>query len=288
MDEERVDARLQQWYSSYGIITAERLLSTYQINLREHLLDAVKSPTSFYHRLLQVPLKNVMNGIIFEQASDYHLYAQKLFIDYLLSEEAAKDATSQGALTRESIEDERKALLLMAETFQKKRIEHNSLIATSQAALIRFTKEWNKTLEKAIKLMAATLKKHEFEAKKSEVRHALEQALIYGNLFSDSQADFVKKMVEVFQLDLSPQLQEALLTDLASLLKISLDFADKIKDFLKRTKEMNEEVCSFRTQFYQLIIRVNNLIQLLPDYRINIDQDLINRELLHFDKTIGD
>ena len=90
MDGEKADNELSQWFSTYGVITAERILGNYKINLAHtDLVGAIKSPFSFYHRLLQVPLKNVLNGIVLQQANDYHIYAQKLFIDYLLSGESA-------------------------------------------------------------------------------------------------------------------------------------------------------------------------------------------------------
>src|SRR5580704_2455101 len=100
MKEKQTADELSQWYSTYGVITAERILSTYQIALSQSdLLVAVKSPFSFYHQLLQVPLKNVLNGIVLQQANDYHVYAQKLFIDYLLSGESGKPPEAQGAQT---------------------------------------------------------------------------------------------------------------------------------------------------------------------------------------------
>src|SRR5690606_37160436 len=101
-----------------GVITAERMLNRYQIRLQStELLIAIKSPVSFYHRLLQVPLRNVLNGIIMQQAYDYHVYAQKLFIDYLLSGESGKDEEAQGALTRDAIENERKQLVILGGEF---------------------------------------------------------------------------------------------------------------------------------------------------------------------------
>ena len=118
-----------QWFSTYGVITAERILGTYHIILAQtDLLAGIKNPHSFYHQMVQIPLKNVLNGIILQQANDYHIYVQKLFIDYLLSGESAKSEESQGAHTRESLESERKQLVSLGEEFNKKQLAHDSLI----------------------------------------------------------------------------------------------------------------------------------------------------------------
>ncbi|HAU1956168.1 TPA: hypothetical protein F8S46_15140, partial [Legionella pneumophila] len=104
MDEIKKDDELSQWLSTYGTITAERILGRYNISLpQDEILEAINIPSSFYRHLLQIPLKNVLNGIVIQQASDYHVYAQKLLIDYLLSGESSKEPDSQGAGTRESL-----------------------------------------------------------------------------------------------------------------------------------------------------------------------------------------
>ena len=91
MAEERTENELSIWLSTYGLITAERILERYGIHLQhEDLLSAIKNPKNFYHQLLRIPLKNVFNGIILQQAQDYQSYGQKIFIDYLMSEKVIK------------------------------------------------------------------------------------------------------------------------------------------------------------------------------------------------------
>ena len=129
MSEENAQITSGKWFSTYGMITAERILGKYQIRLsHEELIAALKSPICFYHKLLSVPLKNVLNGIVLQQANDYHIYVQKLFIDYLLSGENSKGEESQGASTREALENERQQLVSLGDEFHKKEGEQPHLV----------------------------------------------------------------------------------------------------------------------------------------------------------------
>lgn len=293
MDEMQKNDELSKWFSTYGVITAERILGTYNITIpQSELLVAIKSHYSFYHNLLQVPLKNVLNGIVLQQANDYHIYAQKLFIDYLLSGESAKNEEAQGALTRESLENERKKLVTLGEEFRTIQLDNDALIASSQSTLIKLVKAWKLTLESALKLTHTTLKNHSFDIKKSMVRQAVNFALINCDL-SDSQGTnskylFIDKFNEIIKIQLNDDIKESLVKNLAELIDLTMGFYTKIDNFNLRATELSELSQSFRTQFYETILRVNELISLLPDYKINPEQDAINREPLHFDKTIGE
>jgi hypothetical protein len=284
---------ISHWFSTYGVITAERILGKYQIKLTAtDLITAIKIPFSFYHKLLEVPLKNVLNGIVLQQANDYHVYAQKLFIDYLLSGENAKDEASQGANVRESMENERQNLVTLGEEYHKKEGEHNNLIATSQTALMKITRDFNAALEKAITASSTTLKTAGLTDAKSSVRQAINHALVYCDL-TDPQLQsnpflFTEKMAENLKATLSQDVKTKLMKDLAEVLDVVINFDANIRPFAERAEEMTVQVNSFRSQFYNTIIRVNELIKLLPEYKINLEQDAINRESLYFDKTIGE
>ena len=52
--------------------------------------------------------------------------------------------------------------------------------------------------------------------------------------------------------------------------------------------EISVQARSYRSQFFDTIIRVTELMKLLPEYKIDPVQDAINRETLYFDKTIGE
>jgi len=286
------DNELNHWFSTYGVITAERILGRYNIIIpSDSLINAVKNSTSFYHRLLKVPIKNVLNGIILQQANDYHIYAQKLFIDYLLSGESGKSEEFQGALTRESLENERQQLVSLGDRFHQLQVGHNELISTSQASLIKVTREWQATLELTVHAVHAVLVKYSVEQKKSDVRKGINHALIFTDLIqgesSNNRAMFINKLNEVVKFNLNEDLRNDLLKSLGDLMNLTALSDAVLVDFSDKASEVREQAQSFRTQFYDTILRVMELIKLLPEYKINPDQDAANREPLYFDKSLG-
>lgn len=217
MSEKVEQADWSAWFSTYGMLTAERILERFNLHLpHDELALAVKNPLSPYYQLLRVPLKNVFNGIILTQASDYETYAQKLFVDYLLSGEEEKDAESPGAVVREDLERERVLLIETGDAFRQLEQAHQLLIAESQGVL----------------------------------------------------------------------------ADLARDLKRFVDDADDIalalSDYLARAQTMNIDLRSMRRQFYDVVLRVTELITLLPDYRPDINSIQKNRSSLLFDALIGE
>ncbi|QLZ69023.1 hypothetical protein FOLKNPGA_01805 [Legionella sp. PC1000] len=290
MNGEEIDNELSNWFSTYGIITAERILGRYQVNLAQtELVVAIKSPFSFYHRMLQVPLKSVLNGIILQQANDYHVYVQKLFIDYLLSGENSKDEEAQGAATREVIEKERQQLVALGDEFNNVQGEHAHFIAASQAVLIKIAQVFNTELEKAITTLKSVLKSSGFSEKKSKIRQAINHALIYCNMaeVQNNKYIFIDKMNEVLNASLSEDLKEKIISILSEILQMDMDFDEQISDFVAQTEELSRSANSYRTQFYETILRVVELLKSLPEYKIDPEQDAINREPLYFDKNIG-
>lgn len=292
MDEIVNDEQLNKWFSTYGVITAERILGKLNVTLpHDELLTAIKSPFSFYHSLLRIPLKNVLNGIVLQQAHDYHLYVQKLFIDYLLSGESSKSEDSQGASTRQAMENERAQLVTLGENFHKLQLKQNEVIAKSQQFLRTIAAAWKKAFETSLSSVNTTLKNSGFEHKKSQVRQGMNQALIYCDYIKAESAGnqylFVEEFNKELNLPLTDELKGKIISNLGEILKIIVTFADEARPFIEATDEMAEQSRSYRTQFYNTILRVNELIQLLPDYKVNPEQDAINREPLYFDRTLG-
>lgn len=292
MDKQLIEEEYSQWFSTYGVITSQRILSRYQINLPSiQLLEAIKSPVSFYHKLVQVPLKNVLNGIIIQQASDFHVYAQKLFIDYLLSGESGKSPESQGAATREALEDERKQLITLGEEFQKKQLEHDSLIASSQSSIMKLSREYRDVFEKAINLIHSALSHSGIDVEKSLIRQGLTHALIYCHITNAANTDskylFIEKINEILKSTLTNELKEKLAAHLEDLFKIMGNFDETIQQFLTKVIDLGIQARSFRTRFYDSVLRVIELLNMLSEYKINAEQDAINREPLYFDKTLG-
>ncbi|KTD50954.1 hypothetical protein [Legionella quateirensis] len=293
MDEIIQDEQLSKWFSTYGLITAERLLGTYHITLPQNeLISAIKSPFSFYHQLLKMPLKNVLNGIVLQQAGDYHIYAQKLFIDYLLSGESGKSESSPGALTRESLEAERQKLVTLGEDFHHLQQEQNKLIANSQARLIKIAEDWRKKFESVLSLINKTLNSSGFEVNKSTIRKAVNYAIIHCDYVKAASLGNTLLIVEEFnkitKLKLSDDLKNKILSNMSEILEILSHFDSQISSFFQENKVLGEQAKSYRSQFYDTILRVVELIKLLPEYKINPEQDAINKESLYFDKTIGE
>lgn len=289
MDDNRSEDEFNQWFSSYGLITAERILSRFSITLAPKVqLVALKNPNSFFNRLIQTPLKNVLNGIILQQGHDYHVYTQKLFIDYLLSGESGKSEEEQGAATRESIERERKDLVTLGELYNKKQIEHEALISLTQSTLIKATKQWSQLLEKSAQQLSPFLE----GASKSTIRDSIIQALIHcETTHYESQTSrivFIDKLTQSLNLSLADAVKERVLMQLSDLLDNVLSIDTQISELQIKVNEMRGQVRSFRQQFYDTALRVIELINNLPDYKIDPFQDAINREFLYLDNTIGD
>src|SRR3989338_6796792 len=127
---------LSDWFSTYGLITADRILSRYKIKLSpDELKQAMKTIDDPHHKLLKIPLHNVMNGIILQQVKDYQIYAQKLFIDYLLSGESGKPDASPGANIRKDLETQRLKLIKLSEALEALEYDHLQIISESQRTI---------------------------------------------------------------------------------------------------------------------------------------------------------
>lgn len=148
MNEKNEQVDWSGWFSTYGLLTAERILGRYNIHLKhDELVKVVKDTSSIYYQLLRAPLKHVFNGIILTQALDYQTYAQKLFVDYLMSGEDAKEKGSPGSAVREDLEQQRLVLVEMGAAFREIELAHTRLIAETQSALIELSRDLNLLLQ---------------------------------------------------------------------------------------------------------------------------------------------
>lgn len=138
-----MDAEMSRWYSSYGVITAQRLFENLNVHLSyDELLLLNNHPKSCYYQLLQVPLKNIFNGIIIDQTTDYREYAQKMLIDYLISGAAnPTDEQSNLAGAKLELEDMRRELIEEGDQFDMLQFEHHKLILDSQKLLLKLAKK---------------------------------------------------------------------------------------------------------------------------------------------------
>lgn len=279
---------LSGWFSTYGLITSRRILESYKIPMNEQELRyTLRSADTFYHRLLRIPLKNVFNGIILQQVNDYQVYAQKLFIDYLLSGQSGKDEDAQGAHTRELLEEERNSMIFLSKKFHSKEIVNERLIAKSQASLIQHAADWQNRIQN---LSSQLRKKLVPQFTAEAVLKGLVTLLIHCRI---KQGRMIMDETEWTAVEtamgaaLPPESRQLLLADISNLGEYAVESEQTLDDFYEQISDMNLDIRQFRSDFYDTILRVNNLITLLPDYTINVEQVRENRETLFFDTGLG-
>lgn len=293
MSEELPENDLSEWLSTYGLVTAERILERYQIRLqREELISAIKSPNTFYHRVMRVPLKNVLNGIIMQQAHDYQVYAQKLFIDYLLSGETAKTEDSPGSFTRDDLEKERQSLIKMSEDFSDVEFAHRQLIAESQKSLIKLANEWSAVLTKAAKRIKTALQSQQISISEAITVQAVNVLLILQDFtkktLGDLEGNSWVRVESIINQRLSKESRQVFLEEIAKLHEFIANTDTSLTTFTDKVSAMSASLREFRSRFYNLILKTNELVKLLPEYRIDEAQTQENREALYFDKAIGE
>jgi hypothetical protein len=289
---ELADLDLSMWFSTYGTLTSERILERFKIYLtNKELLAATKNPRSFYYQLLRIPLKNVFNGIILQQGHDYQVYAQKLFVDYLLSGESNKEEASPGANTREDLEVLRLQLMSVGEEFSKQELVHQSLIYESQASLIKLSDELHKSLHVAAKNIAQVLQTKQIIKEDKLIQQAIREAMIHLETINHETVvlspAFWEKLSSVLSADLNTEIREQLTPVLTTFSDPREDMDVILSTYLEKTEEVAVSLRNYRSQFYNIILRVTEFIQLLPDYPIDKVKDEENRASLYFDSHIG-
>lgn len=157
MNNKSMDEEQSTWYSTYGLVTIERIFGSMKIHLsQEHLHQVSRTPNSPYYQLLTVPLKNIFNGILIHQATDYREYTQKMLVDYLLSGAANLPAeVTKPEGVRLELEMMRTDLIAVGEQFDLLQFEHYRLINDSQGALI----DAARSIPKSFKLLDDKLTK---------------------------------------------------------------------------------------------------------------------------------
>ena len=154
MAEKEKDNGYSMWYSTYGTLTTQRVLERLGIRLpHDEFIKAVKDVDGIYYQVLRVPMMNIFNGIIYQQAYDYQVYAQKLFIDYRLSPEFAKEADSPGGGIRADLDELYDRLLEQGKAFNEELFVHYRLISESQLSLIDQVAQLKRTKSNLSNLM---------------------------------------------------------------------------------------------------------------------------------------
>ncbi|STX51697.1 Uncharacterised protein [Legionella busanensis] len=288
---EQSENELSGWFSTYGLITAQRILERYRIKLhQEDLLCALKTPETFYHQLLRLPLGHVFNGIILQQVQDYQLYAQKLIIDYLLSGESSREEGTPGEGARNDLEQERQVLVSLNTEFHELELEHEKLIANSQAKLIERANDWHKKLMAIIREIRAGLQRGGISINEEIINQALPALLCNFNFKANTltKPDAWQRTEKILNTSLNEELRHQILDKLSDLGNYTEDFDNNLADFAEQVSYIGKRLREFRDNFYNLILRAKEIIYLLPDYRLDLAQEAANKESLLFNAKLGD
>ena len=279
---------LTTWFPTYGLLTAQRILERFNIQLtNDELIAAVKNPLSVYYQLLRVPLKNVFNGIVLQQAQDYQVYAQKLFVDYLLSGEGSKDVELPGANTREDLELARTKLMAVGEEFNHQELAQQELIAASQAMLIQLTAGLQNSLQQAATKMNQTLRDQKIIKEDAVVLQAIRAAMVCYDKADNTSPAFWDKMSAVLEADLKKELRLQLAEAFSDFGDPRYDIEQGLSTYLEQAGDLAIAFRSYRSQFLDLILSVTGYIKFLPDYHVDKEKDEENRSSLYFDAHIG-
>lgn len=275
--------------STYSLITAGQILEKYPLYLNEKARASIPlRPGCVYHLLLQVPLRMLLNGIILQQAHDYQVYVQKLFVDYLLSGESSRDENAPGALTREDLEAERVRVVALSQAFQALERVHARSMSESQEALAVVARDWREAVEASARRLEPVLKKAGITASVNSVFHGVMDAFAHveGRLSLQSL-----EFWEAFGERLGKTIDEPLRKTLLPLLPDATVFVEQVQACASiwdlRAHEQGDEARRFRKNYYDAILKTGELLALLPEYRKDEHRDVVNRELLYFDAHLG-
>lgn len=283
MNESTKNKDLSNWFSTYGLITAQRLLERFSIKLpQEDLFSALKTPGTFYYQLLLLPLYNVFNGIILQQAKDYQSYAQKLFVDYLISGENVKEEDSPGESTREQIEGERLTLIKMNEDLRQIEIKHEKIIAESQKILQKTASEWQKSMLNINKF----LKKNEMMVHQSSITTLF--ATYNFQSSSWSKEELYKQIENKLNQALSQELVQLLNEEIMQISEIIIKIKERFDEFNEQVSDLSIVLKQQRKLFKSFIITVNELMKLLPESPLDDTQLRTNQQELNFDAELGE
>lgn len=291
MNEDENDINFTKWFSTYGLLTAERVLLQFQVRLsHDALISIVKTTNSLYHLLLKIPTQNIFNGIILQQARDYQIFAQKKMIDYLISGEAEKTEDMPGASIRESLSQEQDLINTMNTEFDSLCLEHQKWIANCQTQFITFSKQINQALMGCAKILSQSFQNNKYTTAK--LFKVLQQSLaktsdIEVDLFND-HTTFWTNVCEELEIELVSIRLNEMQPFLESIIKELAALKVANQTLVEPTRDMGILIRDFRTRFYELILRVKELISHLPEYRVDEVLEAQKLESIQFNTEIGE
>ena len=279
----------ENWYPTYGVMTAERILGRYNIKLDyKALIAAVKNSESIYYQLLKVPLKNVYSGILMDHASEYQSYVQKLFVDYLVSGQADAPEGSPGETTREAIEELRQELKRFNEHFEQEQAQRRELIASSQALLMNHGREINNLIREIAKLVNSNVDTTESI---TDITHMVHEAITESKALNQDgfKADsaFWSKLSELLGAKPSEGLIEQSQQYFNQLEEISSKIDQESEPLMGDADGIIEMMKHEKSSIYQLILKVKEQLSFLPEYRDGEERAQENLSSITFDPKFG-
>lgn len=287
----KMEQELQQWFSTYGVLTADRILERFKIHLdHSELKSAIHNPKNIYYQWLRAPLKNVFNGIVLQQVYDYQVFAQKLFVDYLISGNADVPDDAPGQSIRKKLESEREKLAELNDKFGHLQSEHEKNITQSQVKLIESAGVLKSKLVNVVSQLRLSLEPTKSKLTDKEIQKAVRESLIIQN--EDESVVFAERKSFWQQLENSLGVDVKINDDLIDALEQLQTHQEQTKvllsGFLDNADTLILTLREIRKQFYQLILTVKELIYSLPDFRRDEEKETEQLEALQFDANIGE
>lgn len=274
--------------SSYALMTAERLFSVLGITLsREQIMCAMKNNQSVYGTLLTVPLKNVLNGIVLQQATDYQIYLQKLFIDYLMSGMTTLTEDSPGAQTRKDIETHREYVQNLGIKLQALELEHLNLISETQKTLIELTQNLFQHFDRLSSKIASLIDKQGHSVADKNIRQVINLSVLELDMMADDMSTLWPRLILAsLDLELSGAALSAYIDE--------LNFADLFKymhqsmeGYYQKSVQEKANLQSIRQEFFDAIALMQKLLNLLPGNLLAETHSPANLDLIQFDKNLA-
>ena len=272
---------------------AARALSTYQWMTVAQLLERLGLPltpedvkvilrqkTSLYYQALLLPMMNILNGIVLDQAKEYRLFLQKLLVDFLMSGEADKTSKDPGAATCEAIEKERIHTLQVSAALDKLQKKGYDIIVKVQHDLKAFVSEWKQYLHTAYAAMSAAV-----------VDMPFPEASLHALFLDAHQLTPREEGWARLEATLKSPPSEALKSALRAPWKDISIYENKFNTIsstlLPLIQEQRAQLNQSRQNFHDDIIRVQDLLYTLSTFHPDKHKDAENRERLNFDHTVG-
>lgn len=274
--------------STYARMTAERLLDGLGVHLsREGLSSALQNRASFFEKLLTVPYKNILNGIILDQIHEYQVYIQKLFVEYFMSELASANHQGQeGEDTRRQVADCQLHLESLNEQLPRLHESHLKLIAKTQLELMNFVKEINHV---ALQLFEELLKDNQMLLdKKNQFTKEIYQSIARLSMSDDNINDhFYQILAQQVNITMTETLRNQLVATF-NVEGLINTLSKQIEENIHSIDKMHSQFCFMRNHLYDAIVTLQGALSMLPGKFLETSEVVADKTTLHFDRFLGE